>query len=342
MEKKITNYQTDQSHGLLLNANESPDNINKEILDEIKSALEHVDFNRYPEDSSSKLINAYSKYIGVDPECIIAGNGSDEMLGLLLGLNMEPGKKLYTITPDFSMYDYYTSMHRGDIIRYDNGADKDFNVDDFIKMGIDEEVDMILFSNPNNPTGKLISREDIRKILETFRDILVVVDEAYVEFCDGSMVKELNNYANLIITRTLSKAFGVASIRCGFLLTNPRMAASIRTYKVPYNVNTLTQTVGTIVLEHSDLMIRKVDEIRYNRDLLYKNLIELELDRFKFYPSNSNYIFGITSIKDEMLKEFEKANIVIRNYEGPQFRITIGNKSDNERVLEVFKRLGRS
>ena len=178
---------------------------------DIKTDICNLDLNRYPEDSSEVLKELYGVYAGVDKENIVVGNGSDEMIGLLIGLNIFEGKKLLTLNPDFSMYDYYASMHSGEMVKYNTKEDGSFDIYKFIELGKKENVDMIIFSNPNNPTGHAIEPFKITKILEAFKDKVVLVDEAYYEFFGESMVPYINRYKNLLITRTLSEGLGASS-----------------------------------------------------------------------------------------------------------------------------------
>lgn len=335
--KKINNYLAMETEGILLNANESYKNLSEKIIEEIQVAIGHVLFHRYPEDSNQELVNAYATYIKKDAECIMAGNGSDEMLGTIIGLTMKEGKKLYTLSLDFSMYDYYTSMHNGEMLKYPYSIDEEFDVDDFIKVGKDNKVDMILFSNPNNPTGRVIAQKDLIKIVEAFDDIYVIIDEAYADFDDTTMLDYIDTYKNLLVTRTLSKAFALAGIRCGFMIGNKEVIKTIKAYKVPYNVNRMTQLVGTIVLQHTDEILENIEEIKRERDAFYDAYLKINRDDIQLYPSHTNYLYGKSKNKNAFLKALKEKNIVIRNYDDDSFRITIGSNKMNQIILDVIK-----
>lgn len=335
--KKIDGYQTMETEGILLNANESYKNISNDIIKEIQEEMGHLMFNRYPEDSNQKLVEAYAKYIKKDPACIMAGNGSDEMLGTMIGLTMKEGKKLFTLSLDFSMYDYYASMHNGTMLKYPLGVEECFDVDDFIAMGKENQVDLILFSNPNNPTGKVIAQKDLLKIVEAFPDIYVIIDEAYADFDDTTMLDYIDTYKNLLVTRTLSKAFALAGIRCGFLIGNQKTMEIIKPYKVPYNVNCMTQLVGSIVLKHSDEVLANIEEIKVARDALYAEYLKLGRNDIKLYPSKTNYLYGKATNKKSFMDALKSKNIVIRDYCDDSFRITIGSKEQNQIILDVLR-----
>ena len=212
-----------KQEGILLNANESSVNLPLAIREEIAQAIQETAFNRYPQDDYTALREAYARYLQLQPEQIIAGNGSDEMLGLMIGLYIGKGKKLYTLAPDFSMYARIIAACMTE--RCADGRsnlEKHFDTEGFIAYGRQEQVSMVLFSNPNNPTGGSIPKSELCRIVEAFADIPVIIDEAYAEFDDSSMIDMLDRYDHLFVTRTLSKAFSLAAIRCGFLLGNAK------------------------------------------------------------------------------------------------------------------------
>lgn len=335
--KLVNNYQVKQDEGILLNANESSQNIEAKMIEEIQTAIGNIAFHRYPEDSSNIVKQAYANYINKEPCQIIVGNGSDEMLGLLIGLQIKEGKKLYTLSLDFSMYDYYVGMHNGDVIKYDWEMDNEFDVDDFIKVGKQQKVDMILFSNPNNPTGRVMSQSDLCKIVEAFSEQYVIIDEAYADFDDTTMLSYVDTYPNLLVTRTLSKAFALASIRCGFLIGSKDTIAKIEVFKVPYNVNTLTQVVASVVLQYKQYVHTHIEEIKTQREQMYQQYIELNKQGFKLYPSKTNYLYGVCDNIEKLTKLFQEQEIVIRYYKDNSFRITIGTREENTKVLEVIK-----
>lgn len=331
-------YETKSNDGILMNANESYNNINEVMLQEFKDALNKVEFNRYPIDDSPALRKAYAKYIGVEADNIMVGNGSDEMLGLIISLVVKGGKKVLTLDPDFSMYDYYTSMANGELVKYPLAPDADFDVYDFIEFGRRNNIEMILFSNPNNPTGRMIGEADLLKIIEAFPRNLVVIDEAYADFADFTMIPYIHQYRNLMILRTMSKAFGMAGIRCGFMIACEHTMDLIYPYKVPYNVNVLTQTMAEISLQHLDLVDNFLQEVKHNRDDFYAAYQALNLDGITLYPSQANYIYGRCTNKQAFLAALKQHDLSIRDYrDETSFRITIDKKENNDAVLDAMK-----
>ena len=231
--KKIKEYKSvmNDKVGIRINGNESCKNIEKNELDEIIKEIKKINFNRYPDDESLNLRKAYAEVVGIGEENVIAGNGSDEMISLIINYQITKKKVVLTINPDFSMYDFYTSLNEGVVKKYNTENDGSFSVDRFIEYGRRVNPNLIIFSNPNNPTGHVISNDEIIFILEAFKDILIVVDEAYYEFYGQGMIGYIEKYKNLIVTRTLSKAWGLAALRIGFLIANKHLINKLRINK---------------------------------------------------------------------------------------------------------------
>ncbi len=334
MEKKIETYTTHVQKGILLNANESSLNLNSKILEEIKESLDTIAFNRYPDNDQTELLNAYGKVIGLDNSYLLAGNGSDQMLGLVIGTFLSKGKYLYTFDPDFSMYDYYASCYEADVKKYPLNDDGTLDVDAFIKDG--QGASLVLFSRPNNPSGYCLTQDEIKKVVEGFSDIPVVVDEAYIEFADEeSAISLLSQYDNLYVTRTLSKAYSVAGIRVGFLISNPKNMLEMKRRSVVYAVNSVTMKIATIILKYADEFQLEAKEIAKRRNAMYEKVKVMK--KVTFYPSQANFLHGKTNQKEQLLQLFQQQNIVIRNYKDDTFRITIGTDEENEKVMNVLK-----
>lgn len=337
MSKQIESYQAHQQKGILLNANESSLNLDEAIMNDIKEEISSVVFNRYPDNEQTEITEAYSSVINVKKEQILAGNGSDQMLGLMIGTFLGKGKVLYTFDPDFSMYDYYASSYEAEIKKFKLREDGTMDIDAFIQEGKEANASMILFSNPNNPTGNCLYEPEIRKIAEAFKDIPVVVDEAYIEFADApSSIALIDQYQNLYVTRTLSKAYSLAGIRLGFLVSSEANMKELKAKAVPYALNSMTMRIGKIVLKYASQFQARAEETKQRRNALYREVSGMK--HVKFYPSEGNFLRGQCAEKQRLLEDFAKAGIVIRNYPGSDtFRITIGTEEENQKVLQVLK-----
>lgn len=337
MSKNVVGYTAHVQSGLLLNANEASRNPSDEIMEEVLEAVKTAAFNRYPDNDETELLEAYAAAFGLESSQLLAGNGSDQMLGFIIASYLGKGKTLYTYNPDFSMYDYYASSYEAGVEKYVINDDGSFDLEAFIANGKEKNVDLVMFSNPNNPSGHLLNKEEIDRILKAFSDIPVIVDEAYIEFTGmDSMVYEVENYENLFVTRTLSKAFGLAGLRIGFLVSSKKNMAKLKPAAVPYALNTLSMKVGAVVLSHAEEILAGVGKIVEERERVWNTVKNYE--SMRFYPSKANFIYGMCDQKEELLKLFEEKNIVIRNYAGKNsFRITIGLPEENNAVLEVLK-----
>ena len=327
-------YKTHVQSGILLNANEASQNVDENIKQEILEAISNLSLNRYPDTTCQELHSLYADIMNVPSSWILSGNGSDQMLGFLIQYYLQENKTLYTLSPDFSMYDYYVGLNHSKIEKYETNQDGSFDVDAFISNGKDKKVDMILFSNPNNPTGHAITLCEMKKISEAFKDIPVIFDEAYMEFGKESAIGLLKTYPMVFVCRTLSKAYGLAGIRCGFMISS--QVEKLAPLFIPYALSSVTQTIASVVLRHADAYKSNIATIISERERMYREVKDYKT--ISFYPSNANFLYGRTDKKDILMDMFKEKNITIRNYADASFRITIGTSEENEMVLDILRR----
>lgn len=319
-----------------LDANESPYLPSEDLQRKIEKAAFSAAFNRYPDASSEELIKAFCKRFGVSPKQTAAGNGSDELINVISTVFLTPEDKVLICPPDFSMYAFYPETIGAKIVRVEreNGY---VNCDKMIGCANSEKVKMIFFSNPCNPTGRLMKKEDVVKILEN-TDCIVVCDEAYMEFSsENESVMELcDKYDRLIVLKTLSKAFGIAGLRVGFAVSNEDIGAAIRKVKSPYNVNSFSQAAATVILNDG------WDEINKNYETLKKNTEELRKALGAIgYPSertDTNFVLINTKRAKEIFDKLAKTGIAIRCFSSDDLlRITCGTKEENEALINALK-----
>lgn len=327
-----------ENYKIKLDANESFIKYPKEIEKEILNAVQNTMFNRYPDEMSTDLRKLYGEYIGADEDNIIVGNGSDELIQIITNTFLDKGDKAAMVMPDFSMYDIYTKIARGSMVKIP--LDDQFNLDiqNLIDTVNKERCKVLFLSNPNNPIGRIIKREDIIKIIENCNSI-VVIDEAYMEFYGDSIIDKCNCYKNLIVLRTCSKALGAAAIRLGFLIANTELVEEILKVKPPFNVNALTQNVGSVLLKDKDFIIKNVNKIIEEREYLYKEL--REIDEFKVYKSYANFILLETKNSDKINDFLIKKGIKLRSFKEGRLknflRITVGTREENNMVLDKIR-----
>ena len=335
--KTIQTYAPAKTDGILLNANENSYPLSDAVRQEITEAVASVELNRYPDSDETELLAAYGNLIGVSPDRLLAGNGSDQMLGYMIGTFLGKGKVLCTLNPDFSMYDYYASGYEADVVKFKTADDGSFRTEDFIAFARDSKAGMILFSNPNNPTGNCLPPEEIRKIAEAFPEIPVLIDEAYIDFADtpGSL-SLTDEYGNLYVTRTLSKAYGLAAIRTGFLISSEKNMKALKQSFVPYALNSVSMKIASVVLRHAQEYQEQISAIKAQRRVLFDAMQACR--KLKVYPSEANFLYCSSPCKQQLLDILKQNNITIRDYAGTdRFRITVGTPQENELVLKAIR-----
>ena len=225
-------------------ANESFLPLPAPILEELAAAVPQVAFNRYPDPAAQELCQAFAQYYGVPVENVAAGNGSDELITVLFTGFLQKGEAFATLEPDFSMYASNGYLQEARHVPIPKGADYAIDVDRTIQTCRQEGVKLLIFSNPGNPTSIVCPRQEVRQLIQGLPDTLVVLDEAYMDFSDPSLLPEFQDYDNLLLLRTCSKAFGMAGLRLGFAVGQKRLVDAIKGVKSPYNVNALSSKAG--------------------------------------------------------------------------------------------------
>ncbi len=329
------------NYRIRLDANESYYNFPEVIKDEIKNIIGNVDFNRYPDPNSARLIEQFAEYYGISPDNVTASNGSDELLYLLASAMLTKNSRVIVTDPDFSMYSFYSYLSENEIITYRKNDSLNIDVDELIRLAKSENADMIIFSNPCNPTGQGISAEQARRLVKGV-DCLVVLDEAYMDFWNESLIREASRYDNLIVLKTASKAVGSAAIRLGFAVANKTITTALRAVKAPYNVNTVSQEIGRCIYSHKDILDSRREDIIRNTARLYKSIKDITDNYklpFKVYEPCANFVF-IESDKSLSMYEFLLENsIAVRYFKGADaLRITTGNEEENKEFLVLFEK----
>ena len=324
------------SYRVRLDANESFLPLPQALVEEAKAAVERTAFNRYPDPAARELCQAFAACYGVQPQQVVAGNGSDELITVLFEAFLEKGDAFATVEPDFSMYAFNGHLHEARHVAIPKGKDLRLDVEAVAAACQREQVKLLIFSNPCNPTSLVCGREEMRTLIDSLPDTLVVLDEAYMDFSDQSLLGEVEDHPNLLVLRTCSKAFGMAALRLGFAVCGKTLAGALRAVKSPYNVNSLSQAVGTAVLRRKGELDRALETILRSRDQLYAGLRELGEKypgRFRLLPGETN--FAALEMEDgpELLAYLDRQGVAIR-YTGGLVRVTCGAPEENKIVLE--------
>jgi histidinol-phosphate aminotransferase len=314
------------------------------FLDANENALgsvTEIDFSRYPDPMQADLKLAMEPVFGVKSKNIFLGNGSDEPIDLLFRAFCRPGiDNVILLPPTYGMYKVSATLN--DIEIRIAALTVDFQIDkEVILSQINENTKLIFICSPNNPTGGLIDSDAIAKIIKNFNGI-VVVDQAYADFApEGDFTSKLASFPNLVILKTFSKAWGMAALRLGMAFASEPIIALLNKIKSPYNINQTTQNQAIIALSKWSLKNEFVVELNENKAKLIEQLAKLPIV-LKIHKSDTNYLL-IKFTEAKQIFNFLIANKVIVRDRSSEInceaclRITVGNKAENLKLIEILK-----
>ena len=299
--------------------------------------------NRYPDPQQTDLKSLISQQKKVPTNQILLGNGSDEVLDLIFRAFCEPNTdSILTLPPTYGMYDVLANLNAIDNIKVSLSSDFQLEVD-AILAAIQPKTKLLFICSPNNPSGNTVDRRAIERILKFFEG-LVIIDEAYIDFTNEvSWTQFLNLYPNLIVTQTLSKAYGLAGIRLGICYASKEVIAVLNKIKPPYNINTLTQDAALKALENKGIIDAQVEMLLKERKRLI-NAFKLSPFVKKTYPTEANFILIKVDDANKRYNEFIKNGVVVRNRSSQLhckncLRITVGTPVENAQLLTLLNTL---
>ena len=299
--------------------------------------------NRYPDPQQMSVKGILAKQKNVKTNQILLGNGSDEVLDLLFRAFCEPKTdNVITLPPTYGMYGVLANINAVD--NKEILLSEDFQPQiEKIMEAVDSTTKIIFLCSPNNPTGNSFSDESVAYLLKNFNG-LVVIDEAYIDFSEKeSWINELDEYPNLVITQTLSKAYGLAGIRLGICYASAEVISVLNKIKPPYNVNELTQKRALDRLANSEKIKSEIESIIAQRDKLLKVLLNVDFVNI-IYPTEANFILIKVDNANKRYDELIAKGIVIRNRTTQPLcdnclRFTVGTEQENMKLIEVLKQL---
>jgi histidinol-phosphate aminotransferase len=301
------------------------------------------DYNRYPDPQQWKLKEKISSIKNINIEQILLGNGSDEPIDLLIRAFCEPGIDNVLIPqPTYGMYSVSADVNNVLIKTIKLTADFDIDID-VTRAAWDKNTRLLFLCSPNNPSGNLLSFEKIKTILNEFTGI-VIVDEAYIDFTDyQGVVPLLNQYPNLVILQTLSKAWGLAAIRLGMCFASAEIVSILNKIKPPYNINGITQSIALENLNHIERKNEWVKTIIKEREKVKSELLKIKSVQ-KVYDSQANFLLVKINNASEAYKKLTLKGIVLRDRSNvilceDCLRITIGTTSENTVLISELKKL---
>ena len=320
-----------------LDANENPYGCSPRVTQALASAA-HL--NIYPDDGQKELRALLAGYTGAAAERIIASGGSNQLIDLIVRLFVDPGDEVINCIPTFDIYRFSTEICGGKLINV--LRDDNFAIDvKAVKAAITNKTKLVFLTNPNNPTGNIIPRQDILDIVDT--GIPVVVDEAYYEFSGETVVPLTSQYPNLMVLRSLSKWAGLAGLRVGYGIFPPRIADYLMAIKIPYNVNVAAIIAVRESFKDLDYLMERVKAIITERSRLLTELRKLKW--LKPFPSQANFIF-CTVLKgsaSELHQRLQQKGILIRYFDKPLLRngirISVGKPEHTDALMKTLHQL---
>ena len=303
-----------------------------------KALSEFEGYNIYPDPLQEKLRESIANYAGTTSDRVIAGAGSDEIIDLLIRLFIQPGDKICQPVPTFAMYSTFTELVGGETISIP--MDENFQVtEDSILSAIEKGVKIVFLTSPNNPTGRLIDKNLVTKLLQ--KDVLVIVDEAYYEFSGKTFIDLIDDYSNLVILRTFSKWAGLAGMRIGYGIMDPNLVSHLLVIKPPYNISVAAEIAVKASLDDLDLLLERVDIIKKERDWMFEQLSLIPF--MEPIKSDSNFILTkIVNLESvELYNRLLSNGILVRYYDNEllrnYLRISIGSRDQNQKLLDFIK-----
>ncbi len=339
----------------ILDANESPFDLPLELKEKLANIYQQqINNNRYPNGSYLDLKLAIANYVNqsgkleqntILKENISIGNGSDELIrSILIATCLNDQGSILVANPTFSMYQILAETLGIQVINIER-LKSDFSID--LKLANNalnnsNSIKIIFIVNPNSPTGNCLNNEEIKWLEEIPKNILVVIDEAYFEFSNQSLINKLNQHSNWLILRTFSKAFRLASHRVGYAIANSEIIKILEKIRLPYNLPSFSQKATQLVLDNSNLILNSVKNIIEERDRLYQIL--QKNSSLKIWKSDANFLYlqlaeNSTYINLKQIKDNLQQQGTLIRHTGGGLRITIGTPKENDLMLARMNKI---
>ena len=332
LDEKVTKLDLNENFAV------AGDVVGKLLLDVCRD----IDIRSYPPLYSAMATKAISNFLGFSESEISVGNGADDVLDSLMKIFVKKGSKVLVVEPTFPMYTYFTQLYGGKKVTALLRPNFELDVNGILEK-CDEQTSMLIICSPNNPTGNQFKKGDVKKILQEFNGV-VVVDEAYVDFAKYSVIDWVRKFDNLVVLRSFSKAFGLAGIRSGFLVSNKSIVEYVKRVTPPFDVNIVTQRLIALALQNWNYFKQRIKYIIKEREWLGNALAKI--DGIIPYPSDANFIlFKITKnnlSSSTVKKRLESRNVLVKDRGNLPLlanciRVTVGTHSMNETFVSALK-----
>jgi len=339
--RRVEAYTLEQlAAPIKINQNENPFDMPEAIKAAVYRRMNESAWSRYPAFVPSPLISKLADFSGWRSDGVLVGNGSNELIEAILMVTVEKGKRVLVPQPTFTLYKLLTIILGGECEEVFLTHALEFDIQKLLEAT--RQADLTIICSPNNPTGSLITLSDLTSILKVTAG-LVIVDEAYHEFSRQSVVPLLNDFENLIVLRTFSKAMAMAGLRVGYLLAHPRLVQEIAKAKLPYNLNIFSIAAAETAIEHFHLLQPQIDLIIQERERLYGQM--QNVPGLKAFPSQANFIAFETSLDPmDVFKALYADGILVRDVSrypmlDKFLRVSVGSPAENDRFLASLRKI---
>jgi histidinol-phosphate aminotransferase len=338
-EEIAKQYGLSPSDIVKLNYNENLYIPREKVILLLKEVAEECDFRIYPQEEEIRLKQKISEYLKVPPVCVTLGNSSDEVMERVIRIFLERGDRAVTFTPTFTVFKYCVQYQDAEFVAVP--LKNDFSIDmEGMRKAFTSSSKLLYLCSPNNPTASQLKLEEVEALIEEFPGI-VLVDEAYAEYADYSIVSLIEKYENLIVLRTFSKAFSLAGLRLGYAVANPTLAKALNRTPAPYTVNVVSLSMGRKMLENISIMQESVKALKLERGKLISRLNQIK--GVEAFDSKANFVlFNTAKPYKEVYESALRKGLVIKKlgkllkYENC-LRSTVGLPAMNVKLLSALR-----
>ncbi|HHJ98504.1 MAG TPA: histidinol-phosphate transaminase [Actinobacteria bacterium] len=323
-----------------LSANENPRNLPGEVLEKLADRVRFdIPFNRYPDPLATRLRELIAQANGLDAANVLVGNGGDEIILDIILAWGGPGRKLVDMPPTFAMYEIDARVTGTRVVEVPRNAEFEVDGESLLAAVADQDPDIVVVSNPNNPTGTMTAETLLIELLNA-TDAMVLVDEAYFEFSRQTMRPHMERHPNLVILRTFSKAFSLAGLRAGYLLAQADVIRELTKVRQPYSVNRFTQIAASLAFRERMVFEAGVRETMRNRDRLVHGLAQMS--EVAVFPSEANFVlFRVDQAAAIWRDLLHDHSILVRDFSRTPgledcLRITVGTEEEVDRFLQAM------
>ena len=323
-----------------LNQNENPFDFPEDLKEETFRRFRGRQWSRYPDFVPDSLRQQLADFAGWHKDGVLVGNGSNELLQATLMVLVHSRSRVAIPSPTFTVYRLISTVLGAKVVHIPLNPDMSYNVDELISRSSEAGAGVLIINTPNNPTGCVLRDDGLERILQQYPGF-VLLDEAYYEFWGHTALRFLKDYPRLIITRTFSKAMGMASLRVGYLLADPAIAEQISKAKLPYNVNQFSLTAAEVALENMARFRPAIEEVLRERARLGSELGDIP--GLKVYPTEANFFLVEVAAEPHAVFEYLfQQGILIRDVSSyPMLskclRISVGTRAENDRLLSALR-----